>query len=810
MRSPSQVLLLAVLIVSLILPPGLPVAGAAKVDPGAPKAKRILLVGDSLSIGLGQQMETAFAGKPAVRFAYLGKVSSGLANPSFFDWEANLDAQVKAHHPDVVMIMLGANDDKPLPTPSGRSAPYKSASWDVEYARRVARLHAIAKSENPAAAVYLIGVPIMGDAAFDAGMGHVNGVLARTAASLPDCAYINVRDVLADASGAYAPVARTALGATVKLRADDGVHISAAGSRLLAARLIETVAEPSGLPRGELLAAIENRDLTPMARPGRPATPSVTAVASATAPASAPAVAAAEKPAAPVAVAAAAVAAKPVAAPAVQVAQATAAPKALSSAAAPAKGAAPAVQPTPAPAAAAKAAAPIQVAEAPTKAAASSVDPMGRPAAPAPVVATPAVAPGVSYAVADGDTLWSVAKRLGVSADALAAANPGVDPRRMSIGQRLAVPAGVDLAQVTKAQIRPSSPTAATKVHTVADGDNFWSVARQHSVTVAALTEANPGVDPTRLRIGQPLALPAAASATAARPAAGKQHAALDGAGYVVADGDNFWSIAKRLGVSADDLTRLNAGLDPLRLQPGQVLAVPDNARAEALAAPAPAAAETRTVSDAGLYPVAPGDTLWGLSRRFGVSLEEMLAVNGEVDPSRLRVGQLVTVPAEGGLASAEMLLFPVSAGDSLWSIAKRFDVSVEALTAANPGVDPLRLREGQTLRVPSSLAAVAASGAPAKEASAKAASVAAPAILPAEAQGGTVPAATPAPTAGPAHAPARQHVISEGDNLWKLSRAYGLSVQRILAENSGLDPMRLRVGTVLQLPVGVASMAAR
>lgn len=792
MRSPSQVLLLAVLIVSLILPPGLPVAGAAKVDPGTPKAKRILLVGDSLSIGLGQQMETAFAGKPSVRFAHLGKVSSGLANPSFFDWEAALDAQVKAHHPDVVMIMLGANDDKPLPTPSGRSAPYKSASWDVEYARRVARLHAIAKSENPAAAVYLIGVPIMGDAAFDAGMGHVNGVLAKTAASLPDCAYINVRDVLADASGAYAPVARTALGATVKLRADDGVHISAAGSRLLAARLIETVAEPSGLPRGELLAAIENRDLTPLARPGRPATPSVTAVAAAPVQAAAPAALTAEKPAAPVADAAAAVAAKPVAAPAVQVAQATAAPKA----------AAPGAQATPAPAAAAKAPAPIQVAEAPAKAAAPTVNPVARPAAPA-------VAPGVNYAVADGDTLWSVAKRLGVSADALAAANPDIDPRRMSIGQRLAVPAGVDLAQVTKAQIRPSVPAAATKVHTVADGDNFWSVARQHGVTVAALAEANPGVDPTRLRIGQPLALPAA-TATAARPAAGKQHAALDGAGYVVADGDNFWSIAKRLGVSADDLTRLNAGLDPLRLQPGQVLAVPDNARAEALAAPAPAAAETRTVSDAGLYPVAPGDTLWGLSRRFGVSLEEMLAVNGEVDPSRLRVGQLVTVPAEGGLASAEMLLFPVSAGDSLWSIAKRFDVSVEALTAANPGVDPLRLREGQTLRVPSSLAAVAASGAPAKEAQAKAASAVTPAILPAEAQGGTSPAASPTPTAGPAHAPARQHVISEGDNLWKLSRAYGLSVQRILAENSGLDPMRLRVGTVLQLPVGVASMAAR
>ena len=270
MRSPSQVLLLAVLMVSLILPPGLPVAGAAKVAPNGPAAKRLLLVGDSLSIGLGQQLETALAGNPLVRFAHLGKVSSGLANPSFFDWEAQLAAQVKAQHPDVVLIMLGANDDKPLPTPAGRSVAFRSKAWESEYARRITRMHAVARSVNPAAAVYLVGVPIMGDAAFDASMEHINTVLAQTAASLPDCAYISVREVLADASGAYAPMARTASGAVVKLRADDGVHISAAGSRLLAARLLEAVATPSGLPRGELLAAIENRDLTPMARPGRP------------------------------------------------------------------------------------------------------------------------------------------------------------------------------------------------------------------------------------------------------------------------------------------------------------------------------------------------------------------------------------------------------------------------------------------------------------------------------------------------------------------------------------------------------------
>ncbi|MYL85100.1 DUF459 domain-containing protein [Desulfovibrio aerotolerans] len=777
MRSPSQVLLLAFLMVSLILPPGLPVAGAAKVDPAVPMTRRVLLVGDSLSIGLGQQLEAAFAGRSAARFSFLGKVSSGLANPAFFDWEAQLAAQVQSRHPDVVLIMLGANDDKPLPTAEGRSAAFRSKAWEVEYARRITRLHAIARSENPAATVYFIGVPVMGNAAFNVSMDHVNAVLSRTAASLPDCAYIDVRDVLADASGAYAPVAHTAAGGVVKLRADDGVHISGAGARLLAARMIETIAAPSGLPRGELLASIANRDLTPVASAsqapvrladlGRPVSPNVEALT---------AQAQEQVKPAPVAVAAAAapkITPQPKAAPASSVS-----PAATGASAPAVVAAADVVKP--------QAAVPVAAVAKPT---------------PSHTAAT-APSAGV-YAVAERDTLWSVAKRLGVSPETLAAANPGIDPRRLSIGQRLAVPAGVDAVQLAKAQERPAATAAATaaRTHSVAEGDNFWSVARQYGVSVAALTEANPGVDPTRLRIGQGLAVPVGAAATAARPGVpGKpqaEAAGQSGAGYVVADGDNFWTIAKRLGVDMIELTRLNAGLDPLRLQPGQVLAVPDNARADALPVPAqPGAGEARTISDAGLYPVAPGDTLWALSRRFGVSLDELLAVNGEVDPARMRVGQLVTVPVDGAAATAAMLTFPVSAGDSLWSIARRFDISIEALVAANPGVDPLRLREGQTLRVPSSLAAVAASGAPQKPAAPAAAEA--------------LPVVAPSAPAGPVNAPTRQHVISEGDTIWNLSRIYGLSAQRILAENAGLDPVRLHVGQVLRLPGGAVSMAAR
>lgn len=725
MRSPSQALLLAVLMASLILPPVLPAAKAATAGPAHKTRTRILLVGDSLSIGLGKQLEMIFAGQPGVRFGHLGKVSSGLANPAFFDWDAHLTALVAADHPDMVLIMVGANDDKPLPGPGGKSLPFGTKAWDAAYAARLAKLHGIIRAGNPGASVYFLGVPVMADAAFDKKMVHMSGVIAATARRLPDSHYIEVRDVLADANGAFAPVAKTPDGGLTKLRADDGVHISGTGSRLLAARCLEAVADAAGLPKARLLASIEDRDVRPVA--GTAAAAPVKMVAAAT----------------PVIV-------KPLPAKPQTAKPQAARPEAVKAQAQPAK--------TP------------EVAVA-----------VAKPVSPAPSAA--------AYTVADGDTLWSVAKRLGVPADALAQANPGVDPRRLSIGQSLAVPAGGTLVATASSTSQPvAAPTfqsaAATgHGHIVAEGDNYWSVARRYDVSVAALTAANPGVDPTRLRIGQELAIPAGAAPGAPVHVADKGR-------YVVADGDNFWLIAHRLGIDVAALTQANAAVDPQKLQPGQVLSLPGVAKAES-GDQAPAR-DSRTVGDTALYPVAKGDTLWALSRRFGVDLDTLLTINGEVDPSRLQVGQLVTIPGGQPMASAETLAFPVSEGDTLAGIAKRFDVSVADLLAANPGVDPLRLQVGQVLRVPSSLAAVAASG-----------------------SGRPSPAKAPVPMANPADASpavggaARAHTVSLGDTVWDIARRYGISVERILSENSGLDPMHLRIGQTVHLPDTVVTMAA-
>lgn len=752
MRNPSRTILLAVLMASLILPPSLP-AGAAMVDPAARgTAQTVLLVGDSLSIDLGEQLETVFAGRPGVRFAHLGKVSSGLANPAFFNWDAQLADQVKKHHPDVVLIMVGANDNKNLPTLSGRHAAFGTKDWADAYAARVTRLYSIIRADNPHAKVYYLGVPVMADPSFDAQTVRINTVLASTARSLPDASFVETRDVLADGNGAFAAQGRTASGSLVRLRAKDGVHISAIGSQLLAARCLEAISGVVGLSQAELVASLDSRAVLPVANAGAASEPVAVAEAKPSVTPKiqtvAPAPVAAVKPAAPVA----ATSETPVTAKTVAVA--------------PAKPATPTV--------------------AAVKPATSTVVAMAKPAlAPEthPATERPAPVAAGAYTVADGDTLWSVARRMGISADQLAEANPGIDARHLSLGQTLAVPDGAAQQVAERTPVAAAKPQAAAPKktglsYTVADGDNLWSVARQFDVTVAAVTQANPGVDPARLRIGQTLAIPGEGQEAAAKPAANPANPAA----YTVADGDNLWSIAHRLGVDVAELKRVNTGLDPLRLHPGQVLTLPGNVRADVAKKDAH---PSRTVSDAGLYPVSKGDTMWSLARRFGVSLDAMLSLNGEIDPGKLQVGQLVTIPGGGHpVATSASLVFPVSAGDTLWGIARRFDLTVEALVAANPGVDPLRLREGQKLHVPSSLAAVAT-----------------PEPQPAQAP------SAPVVSNG---ATQQLHSVVSGDTLWNLARHYGVSLDRLLKENVGVDPDHLQVGQLVRLPASMVSMAAR
>ncbi|GAB2699596.1 M14 family zinc carboxypeptidase [Paenibacillus thermoaerophilus] len=94
-------------------------------------------------------------------------------------------------------------------------------------------------------------------------------------------------------------------------------------------------------------------------------------------------------------------------------------------------------------------------------------------------------------------------------------------------------------------------------------------------------------------------------------------------------------------------------------------------------------------------YVVQRGDTLYRVARKFNINLQSLLAANPGVDPDRyLMPGQLLQIPARNGG-------YVVQAGDSFYWIARKFNIGLQELMAVNPGIDPAQLPIGQTLRLP-------------------------------------------------------------------------------------------------------------
>jgi LysM repeat protein len=118
-----------------------------------------------------------------------------------------------------------------------------------------------------------------------------------------------------------------------------------------------------------------------------------------------------------------------------------------------------------------------------------------------------------------------------------------------------------------------------TKEYTVVKNDSFYKIASQNGISVSSLTKANPSVDPSRLKVGAKLKIPAP------EPKSAKSAAPDDANVYTVKSGDTLTKIASRTGVSISDLRSAN-GLKTSRLNVGQKLKIP--AKGEKAAAGSP------------------------------------------------------------------------------------------------------------------------------------------------------------------------------------------------------------------------------
>lgn len=356
-----------------------------------------------------------------------------------------------------------------------------------------------------------------------------------------------------------------------------------------------------------------------------------------------------------------------------------------------------------------------------------------------------------TYRLQQGETLAQVAGRSGMTEDELRKVNGIPKGRRVLANSTLLVRStGTEdqqdiAAELANAKLQLSPTTTWRRVtYRVRSGDTLSGIARRWRITMKSIVTAN-RLRSDRLRVGQRLVLtvpnvPRQAIASTQRSES-SQHVI-----HRVRSGETLSTIASRYGVSIAQLKMTNRIRTNL-IRPGQRLRIPFGG--------------VDAVSDTKIYTVKAGDTLSTIASRYGVSVVRLKRAN-RLSGDSLRIGDRLEIPTQVTISEApkrvaQSRTHRVRSGESLYTIGKRYGVSVDRIKAAN-GLRRNTIRVGQELVIParSSGSAAASEG--------------------------------------------KVHRVRSGDTLSEIARRYGTTVSKLRSAN-GLTSNRLRIGQELRIP---------
>lgn len=218
--------------------------------------------------------------------------------------------------------------------------------------------------------------------------------------------------------------------------------------------------------------------------------------------------------------------------------------------------------------------------------------------------------------------------------------------------------------------------------YVVKPGDTLWGISNQYGVNVSDLASIN-NISGSVLRVGQVLKIP---NKSGNNP----DNMFM----YTVKKGDSLWSIAKVYGTSVEEIKRINYLTDN-NLYIGQVIRIP-----EMYTKP-----EDMNMPNYINYKVQKNDTLYGIAKKYGVSVDTIVADNS-LKNNILSVGQNLKIRTTSSLVEecfgedyTPNKVYTVVKGDTLYSIARKFNTTVESIKSKNNLINNT-LSVGQKLNI--------------------------------------------------------------------------------------------------------------
>jgi LysM repeat protein len=255
-----------------------------------------------------------------------------------------------------------------------------------------------------------------------------------------------------------------------------------------------------------------------------------------------------------------------------------------------------------------------------------------------------------TYTVQKGDTLTAIASKYQTSVVDLKTLN-NLASDLIRVSQTLQIPDGAAAPSV-----QASAPAS---TYTVVKGDTLSAIARRNNISLTDLRQWN-NLSGDLIIPGQQLKVAGGAGTqTVAQPQAAAAPSSTSN--YVIVSGDTLSKIAKQFGTTVSTLQQLN-GLSSDRIYAGQSLRVSGSAPAPTMAA---APAPTPTVqANSGTYTVQSGDTLSGIARQFGTTVDTLMQLNG-LSSTVIYVGHTLAVSGQPVSAAAPVQKVPTSADTS-------------------------------------------------------------------------------------------------------------------------------------------------
>lgn len=209
---------------------------------------------------------------------------------------------------------------------------------------------------------------------------------------------------------------------------------------------------------------------------------------------------------------------------------------------------------------------------------------------------------------------------------------------------------------------------------------------------------------------------------------------------YTVQRGDTLYGISKQFGVTVEEI-RLENDLSNNTITIGQILRIP-------------------TITTTSLYVVKRGDTLYSIASSYGVSVDELMRVN-KLNSTLLSIGQQLRIPINSDTSNDSFVVYTVKVGDNLYSIAKKYNVTIDEIIEEN-NLNSLLLSIGQKLKIP---------------------------MIDNDGDNSQY----------------TNYVVKSGDTLYKIANMYGMTVNQLMEVNN-LENTSLSIGQVLKVVSGGGS----